>query len=353
MDGFLVDGADDDERSAEQTVEVVVSAIMADERIDRFVSVVSGLNRAVAADVVKSGAVLVDGAVVTKPSTRLAAGATVLIALPEPPAEEGPLIADPTVEFEVLYSDADVIVVDKPAGLVVHPGHGNDAGTLIHGLLARFPDLAALEVGTQRGRPGIVHRLDRGTSGVLMVARTQAATVSLIEQLSQRRAERRYVAAVEGLVRAGRGVIDAPISRNRLEPTAMTIDSGGKPARTHYDVIGRTAHLDDADALRAGRGAQDMTAIACSLETGRTHQIRVHFSSIGHPVVGDRVYGAHMTDAVRAWFPTGLRPALHAWRLSFAHPRTGEPMSVRSPIPTDLATVLREIVPDLSTVSWG
>jgi 23S rRNA pseudouridine1911/1915/1917 synthase len=352
IEGDVNDDSVNDDTSG-QTVEIVVSAAMADERLDRFVSAVSGVNRAVASDIVRSGGALVDGVTVQKPSTRLAPGAQVSIRLPAPPEESGPLVGDPTVDFDVLYVDSDVIVVNKPAGLVVHPGHGNDSGTLVHGLLARFPDMCSLDVGPQRGRPGIVHRLDRGTSGVLMVARTPAATVSLIEQLSQRRAERRYVTIVEGNVGAGRGVIDAPIGRHRSEPTKMTVDPAGKPARTHYDVVARTAVNDRPDRGAGQSAVLDMTALGCSLETGRTHQIRVHMASIGHPVVGDQAYGARMTDFVKECFPGGLRPALHAWRLSFDHPRTGDRLSVTSQVPDDLRHVISHIVRDPDSLHWG
>jgi 23S rRNA pseudouridine1911/1915/1917 synthase len=336
-----------------ETVEVVVSPAMADERIDRFIAAVSGMNRSSASDVVRSGGASVDGVVVEKPSTRLSVGSSVSFLWPEPPVDPGPLAADSRVEFEVLYADDHVIVVNKPAGLVVHPGHGNDSGTLVHGLLARFPDLSDLDVGSQRGRPGIVHRLDRGTSGVLMVARTAAATTSLIEQLAQRRAERRYVAIVEGEVRAGRGVVDAPIRRHRSEPTKMAVDPAGKAARTHYDVVARTTMFERPAREQGQSAVLDMTALGCSLETGRTHQIRVHMASIGHPVVGDQAYGAKMTDFVREMFPGGSRPALHAWRLSFDHPRTGERHSVTAAIPDDIRRVLAQIVADPDVLVWG
>jgi 23S rRNA pseudouridine1911/1915/1917 synthase len=220
---------------------------------------------------------------------------------------------------DVVYEDADVLVVDKPPGLVVHPGAGQSAGTLVNGLLARHPELAG--VG-EAHRPGIVHRLDRDTSGLLVVALTPTAYTTLVGALGDRRVERRYSALVWGVPEAPRGVIDAPIGRSPRQPTRQAVVAGGRPARTRYEVRARY----DLPA--------ELALLRCRLETGRTHQIRVHLASIGHPVVGDRDYGGGR-DALDV-----PRPFLHAEHLAFEHPATGAPMAIDAPLPADLATVL-------------
>ena len=196
----------------------------------------------------------------------------------------------PTVPIVVVYEDDDLVVVDKPAGLVVHPGAGHRDGTLVNGLLARY-DLAA--VG-EPARPGIVHRLDRETSGLLVVARTPAAYDGLVRALAAHEVERRYDAVVVGAPESTHGTVDAPIGRSVRNPTRMAVRTGGREARTHYEVVDRY---------------DDTARLAVSLETGRTHQIRVHLAAIGHPVLGDPVYGR--TD------PRIARPFLHAAELAF------------------------------------
>jgi 23S rRNA pseudouridine1911/1915/1917 synthase len=229
---------------------------------------------------------------------------------------------DAEVSFEVVFADDDVIVVDKPAGLVVHPGPGHRTGTLVHGLLARFPDIGALPqaVGSDPERPGIVHRLDRGTSGLMVVARTPRAYHSLVDQLSRRDVTRSYRALVLGSVDGTSGLVDAPIGRSVSSPTRMAVSRKGKAARTRY-------HVD----RRFGEPVPT-TLLTATLETGRTHQIRVHLTAIGHPLVGDDVYGQgrSLPGAVIA------RPFLHAAGLTFLHPGTGEAVSWTSELPDDL-----------------
>jgi len=264
------------------------------------------------------------------------------------------------VEVTVVWSDDQVIVVDKPAGLVVHPGAGNRSRTLVHGLLARFPDLAALADGAggrrddpggpggqggDKDRPGIVYRLDKGTSGLLMVARTREARVALTTQLAARQVGREYVALVAGAVEADAGLIDAPLGRADRDPTRMRVEAGGRPARTRYQVEGRYegATVDGVAAELAGR----TTLLRCRLETGRTHQIRVHLASIGHPVVGDRRYAGHggSGGGAAGWNPLPAdRHFLHAATLAFDHPGTGERLSFSSPLPPDLQVVLDGLV---------
>lgn len=303
-------------------VREVVPAAMAGERVDRIVAMVTGVSRAAAVALIDAGAVLVSGAPVHTRSTRLVAGDEVEVDLPEV-VEAQRLVPEPTVEVPVVYADEHLLVVDKPAGLVVHPGAGQRTGTLVHGLLAQYPELVG--VGTDSARPGIVHRLDKGTSGLLLVARTSAAYEALVAALGERAVHRRYRALVWGALDAPRGLIDAPIGRSAREPTLMAVDERGKQARTRYEV--QRTFVDPAV----------VTELACTLETGRTHQIRVHLRSIGHPVVGDARYGG-----ARQSLPFG-RPFLHAEVLELAHPVTTAPLSFRSPLPDDLATVLASL----------
>ncbi|MFM7069935.1 MAG: RluA family pseudouridine synthase [Actinomycetes bacterium] len=288
------------------------------ERIDRVVAMLTGCSRSEATALVDARSVLVGGRVVDRSSHRVRAGDVVqLHGDPvRPPLE---VLADPSVDFAVVYVDDDIIVVDKPPGLVVHPGAGHQGGTLVHGLVARFPELAT--VG-QPERPGLVHRLDRGTSGLLVVARTSAAHTNLVEQLTDHSVERVYAALVYGHPQHQSGMIDAPIGRSRRDPLRMTVSESGRAARTRYRV-GATFHEPVPASM-----------VTCWLETGRTHQIRVHLASIGHPVVGDEKYGGNRRGVPSA------RPVLHAQRLSFRHPGTGATVEFESSIPDDLRLVI-------------
>jgi 23S rRNA pseudouridine1911/1915/1917 synthase len=294
-----------------------VPAALDGERIDRAVALLTGLSRADVAGVVADGGVRVNGRAVSTRSRKVAEGDVLEVDVPV--AGDAAAAADPSVDVPVLYADADVIVVDKPAGLVVHPGAGNATGTLVNGLLARFPDLAG--VGVDPARPGVVHRLDKGTSGLLVVARSARAYDSLVGQLKRRSVDRRYLALVAGMVEAPGGLVDAPIGRAEAERTRMAVSARGREARTRYEVQERFAEPVPA------------TLVECRLETGRTHQIRVHMAAIGHPVIGDARYHGN-----RAGLPCP-RPFLHAWRLAFDHPGTGERASWSSPLPPDLDEV--------------
>lgn len=296
----------------------VIPTALDGERIDRIVAMLSGCTRAEAATAVADGAVTVAGKVVTKPSTRVRTDQVVELAA-DPHVEEPLPEPDGSVEFTVLYADDEVIVVDKPAGLIVHPGAGHKGTTLVNGLLARFPELA--EVGESH-RPGIVHRLDKGTSGLMVVARTDDAYHDLVDQLATHAVEREYESLVWGAMSTATGTIDAPIGRSRRNPLLMTVSAEGRPARTHYEVV---ELFDDP---------QPMTHVQLRLETGRTHQIRVHLRSINHPVAGDDTYGGQrpLLDL--------SRPFLHARRLRFVHPGTGEYAEFHSPLAPDLAALL-------------
>jgi 23S rRNA pseudouridine1911/1915/1917 synthase len=296
-----------------------VPAALEGERVDRVVAMLCDVTRAEAADLVAAGAVRLDDAAVPVRSRRVAAGQWLDVTVGEGGSRAGgDLEPDPTVDVPVVAADGSVIVVDKPAGLVVHPGAGHHTGTLAQGLLARFPELA--EVG-QPDRPGIVHRLDVGTSGLLVVARTPDAYRSLVGQLAAHTVDRRYLALVWGTVASDAGLVDAPIGRAATDPTQMAVAANGRPARTRYQVLGRFTRPVEA------------TLLECRLETGRTHQVRVHLAAIGHPLVGDARYGGQ-----RASMPAD-RPFLHAHRLAFDHPGDGRRCRYESPLPPDLEDV--------------
>lgn len=294
-----------------------IPAVLDGERVDRAVALVSDLSRSVVARLIGEGAVRLDGVSVRTASSRVREGQHLEVDLPAP-IDPRPH-PDPNVAFGVCYEDEFVVVVDKPAGLVVHPGAGHADATLVHGLVHRFPEIAV--VG-EAHRPGIVHRLDRGTSGLLVVARTAAAHDELVRQMSAHEPERIYSALTWGHVESDSGTIDAPIGRSPRHPTRMAVSDQGRRAVTHYRVDRRFSV------------PRDTTLMTCRLETGRTHQIRVHLRAIGHPVVGDRDY-----DGGRPGLDPG-RPFLHAGTLRFEHPVTGEPVAVESPLPAELVECL-------------
>ncbi len=303
---------------SELTIDVPQS--LAGQRIDRVVALLLEVSRNVANEVLTEELVSVDGAVVVKPSFRVELGQVVTMPATVEPTEIEP---DHSVDVDVVFEDEHVIVVDKPAGLVVHPGAGVATGTLVQGVLACYPEIAS--VG-QRGRPGIVHRLDKGTSGLLMVARSPLAYTSLTEQLRDRLVKRRYLALVQGEPQSQHGVIDAPIGRSLRHPTRQAVRPDGKHARTAYEVLERFDLEGSALAL-----------LRFELETGRTHQIRVHADAIGIPLVGDDRYGDRRPPVVEV-----QRPLLHAMTLGFERP-LGEWSEFTSPLPDDFTRVLRRL----------
>jgi 23S rRNA pseudouridine1911/1915/1917 synthase len=301
----------------EVLVEVEVPAALDGQRVDRVVAFVTGWSRAEVAALVEDGRVQLDGEDVAG-KTRVREGQVVTVEGGPDRHEERPA-PDAAVEFLVVHDDPDLVVVDKPAGLVVHPGAGVPGGTLVNGLLARYPEIG--DVGDP-ARPGIVHRLDKGTSGLMLVARSPAAYDRLVAALGAREVDRRYLAIVHGVPATARGTVDAPIGRSRRQPTRMAVATGGRDARTSYEVRERFEQPVPA------------ALVECRLETGRTHQIRVHLAAIGHPVVGDDTYGP------RGAAPPAPRPMLHAYRLGVRHPITGQPLTFASPIPDDMEAVL-------------
>lgn len=281
-------------------------------RVDKAVAELLGLSRAQASALVADG-VYVD-LVPATPSQRVQTGQVIRCRAPGGPQE----LVPEKVAFGVVHEDDSVIVVDKPAGLVVHPGSGRREGTLVAGLIDRYPDLVG--VGSA-GRWGLVHRLDKGTSGLLCVARTAEAFEDLSGQLRRREMTRVYTALVEGGMGAPTGTIEAPIARDLSRPTQQMVTPGGRHARTHYEVV---RHFTGSD----------VSLLTVWLDTGRTHQIRVHMSAIGHPVVGDWPYGAIRRDL------DPPRIFLHAASLELDHPVTGKRLRLESPLPPDLSTFL-------------
>jgi 23S rRNA pseudouridine1911/1915/1917 synthase len=299
-----------------------VPAALEGERLDRIVAIMLDVARSVASEVVAGGGALVDGVVERSGKIRLVEG-QVVSADPSLVHVKGDPEPDPTIDVDVVYADEHVIVVNKPAGLVVHPGAGNADGTLVNGLLAQFPEL--MSVGESH-RPGIVHRLDAGSTGLLVVARSDVAYDWLTAQFADHSATRHYIALVWGHPAAPHGIIDAPIGRSRRDPLRMAVVADGRPARTEYEVIQRYL------------APSPCTLLSCKLETGRTHQIRVHLSSIDHPLIGDPTYGQR-----RPTLGMG-RPFLHAAHLEFDHPE-GERVAFDSELPADLRSMLDRLEP--------
>jgi 23S rRNA pseudouridine1911/1915/1917 synthase len=290
-------------------------------RVDKAISSLLGVSRFVARELVDRGVIL-DGNV-ARPRDRVHTGS--LIETPHP-AEELALQPE-DVPFEVLYEDDSLIVVDKPPGVVVHPGSGTKEGTLAAGLLNRYPELEG--VG-EPGRWGLIHRLDKDTSGTLIVARTEDAYRKLAGDLTARKIGRTYLSLVHGLFPVPTGTIDAPIGRDPSRPTRRAVVPTGKPAVTHYELIEEFP-------------PHEVALLEVSLETGRTHQIRVHLAAIGHPVIGDRVYSPFNT---RVKAP---RVFLHARRVRLTHPESGSPVEVESPLPADLKKVLDGLRPGVTS----
>lgn len=290
------------------------------KRLDVYVAERGGITRSASAKLTERGAVTVNGVKMPK-NYRLREGDTVDIDFPEPVPDR----AEPeNIPLDIVYEDDYLLIVNKPKGMVVHPAAGNPTGTLVNALLYHCGTSLSGINGVIR--PGIVHRIDKDTSGLLAVAKTDAAHVSLAEQISSHSFGRRYEAIINGHLRDESGTVDAPIGRHPVDRKKMAIVKGGKPAVTHYSVV---SHLEKADH------------IALQLETGRTHQIRVHMASLGHPLLGDTVYGGGKSrfEVTHASLLSGQ--CLHAKTISFVHPITGQFMKFDSALPEYFTECLR------------
>ena len=313
---------------------LVVAAEEAGERLDRVLAArVAELSRSRHKALILAGRVAIDGATIRDPGHRVNAGGTIELDLPE---AESDAVEPEAIPLKVLFEDAEIIVIDKPAGLVVHPAAGNRTGTLVNALVAHCGESLSGIGGVKR--PGIVHRLDKDTSGVMVAAKTDRAHRALSRQFADHgrtgALRRGYLAFVWGAPERPRGTIDRPIGRHRHARDKMTVRADGRPAVTHWEVLERYLGPD---------GTPVASLLACRLETGRTHQIRVHLASIGHPLLGDEVYGAgfktkaaQLGPRARAALEALGRQALHAYLLAVEHPSQGTNLEFRSELPDDL-----------------
>lgn len=300
-----------------EVVQVTVAEEQKNERIDKFVAGINNeWSRTQVQQWIKDDVVTVNGKAV-KGNYKVRENDEITVTIPEPEELD---IQPEDMNLEIYYEDADVLVVNKPRGMVVHPAPGHTSGTLVNGLMHHCTDLSGIN-GVMR--PGIVHRIDKDTSGLLMVAKNDMAHESLVNQLVAKTVTRRYKAIVHGVIPHDKGTIDAPIARDKKERQSMTVDENGKHAVTHFQVLERFKHF---------------TLVECRLETGRTHQIRVHMKYIGYPLAGDPKYGPKKTLDMNG-------QALHAGILGFDHPRTGEYIQFEAPIPEvfeDALNILRK-----------
>lgn len=312
--------------AAGETLIFVVKSEQAGERVDRFIALHSGgLSRSRVKTLIEAGHLTRDGQSVTEPAETVKAGQSYSLSVPSavPAVPEGEAMA-----FDIYYEDSDLLVLNKPAGLVVHPAPGNETGTLVNGLVAHCGD-SLQGIGGQK-RPGIVHRLDKDTSGLMVVAKTEKAHLALSEDFAARRIDRAYLALCWGCPAPAEGDFEGNIGRDKRDRKRMTITPrSGKWALTHYKT------------LKNFQGSASL--VTCKLATGRTHQIRVHFSAHGYPLIGDPVYLRRIPAVAKGFSATARaaaldfpRQALHATRLGFTHPRTGEALLFEAPAPDDM-----------------
>lgn len=316
-----VDGGvrEEEELPEGESGSAVISTVDEGKRLDAFLPAFTGLSRSKIQTLIAAGLVTVNGAPARKKHA-VVAGEEVAWEVPAPTEER---VVPEALPLHIVYEDEHLVVVDKPPGMVMYPGLGHPGGTLLNALMARYPDIAG--VGGE-GRPGVFHRLDRDTSGLVAVARSEAAYQSMVQKIAERDVERIYLALVTGDIPTPRGMIDAPLGRSVGNRTRMAVrQAGGREAITRFEVLERFP--------------QGYTLVEARLETGRTHQIRVHFSFIKHPVAGDPTYSRG-----RGRRELGLeRQLLHAHRQVFDHPITGEHLDLMSDLPPDLATVLKKL----------
>lgn len=300
-----------------QTVELIVDEHSSGMRIDAYLAANTEFSRSRVADLMSEGAVSADGRALSKPSYKVCAGQRVAMIVPE--VKEVDVIAQ-DIPLDILYQDADVVIVNKPCGMVVHPAAGNEDGTLVNALLYHVRDLSG--IGGEM-RPGIVHRLDKDTSGLILIAKNDKAHASLSEQFKERSMEKHYRAVTFGQFREETGMIDAPIARHPVDRKKMAIVPGGKPSQTEWKVLER---------LRSA------TYLDVHLLTGRTHQIRVHMNSIGHSLLGDPIYAPNIKTFVHI-----PRLMLHAYSLAFTHPTSNERMEFIAPLPKEFETTIAKL----------
>jgi len=307
----------------EKTVELRVSET--GQRLDKYVAqAIPDLSRSRAQRLIGEGLVTVNGRV-AKPSYRVEVGDLVMVHIPPPEPVE---VRPEPIPLDIIYEDDNIIVVNKPAGMVVHPAYGHSTGTLVNAVLAHCPELAKAE---DELRPGIVHRLDKDTSGLIIVAKNEGARRHLQRQFKAREVRKVYLALLEGWLEPARGVIEAPIGRDKNRRKRMAVVKEGREARTEYQVVEYFGH-------EASRVSPPYTLVEAEPKTGRTHQVRVHFAFIGHPVAGDRVYG------FRKQRLKGLRRQfLHARALGFRLPGSDEYIELTTGLPDDLRVVLEEL----------
>ncbi|MEO8835226.1 MAG: RluA family pseudouridine synthase [Caldimonas sp.] len=306
-------GTDGDETLVERR-EAIVGVEQHGERLDKaLVAFVPEFSRSYLQSLIRAGHVTADGAAATSPAQRVRAGQRLTATL-QPTEESRAYRAEP-LPLAVVHEDEDVLVIDKAPGMVVHPAAGNWSGTVLNALLARDPASAALP------RAGIVHRLDKDTSGLMVIGRTLAAVTALTRAIAAREVQRRYIAIAHGTPPSTRFSVDAPIGRDPKLRTRMAVVAGGKPARTDFECVGTSGGF---------------VALRCKLHTGRTHQIRVHLASRGLPLVADRLYGGAPALGME-------RQALHAARLEFRHPSSGEVLALRAAPPSDFAHAWAQI----------
>src|ERR1700722_9767383 len=301
-------------------------------RLDRFIAIqIPEISRTHVQNLIDAGRVLVGG-IAKKPSHRLESGETVNIEIPAPVV---PGIEPENISLDVLYEDNDIVVLNKPSGMIVHPGAGEDGGTLAAALLHRY-GVSGLSQAGGVIRPGIVHRLDKDTSGAMVIARNDQSHEKLVEEFRERRVEKTYLALLHGTIKGEKGRIELPVSRDMKRRSRMTARrSDGREARTDWRL-----------RLRL----EQFSLVEANLHTGRTHQIRVHFSALAFPVVGDTLYGAPRQERIgRELLPALERNFLHSARIGFTHPRSGNRMEFRAPLPTQLVEYLRRVSRALNT----
>lgn len=300
-----------------ESIELIVEPAFSGMRLDAYLREQTPFSRSRIVSLMEEGALLVNGETESKAARKTEEGMRLLLKIPETRPVN---IVPQDIPLDILYQDADVVIVNKPSGMVVHPAAGNESGTLVNALLYHVHDLSG--IGGEM-RPGIVHRLDKDTSGLILIAKNDAAHTALSEQFKQRTMEKHYRAVAHGSFAKPEGLIDAPIGRHPVDRKKMAVVANGKPSRTEWHVLEQL------------HGA---TYLDVHLLTGRTHQIRVHMLSVGHPLLGDKIYAPNLKTAVRV-----LRLMLHAYSLAFTHPTTGERLTFCAPLPAAFEETLQKL----------